>query len=386
MNYIFLFGNSPDLALAEIQSLFEDVKPIGSVAALVKVESLMIDNRVVSPQELLVEIGGTVKIAELIASVDDISPLTLFPLVKQMLEVSHAPFGISCYGCGAYKRNGLSEIKTLLEQDMPHVRYVESREKAALSSVVLAKQHIEELDIIQTGTNYMVGKTLAVQPFEYWGDRDYGRPYADAKIGMLPIKVARIIVNIALGNDAKGKIVIDPFCGMGTIIGEAVMRGASAIGSDISEIMVKKSKRNIEWMTDTEKKENPTSWFVDDATHIDDRIKKNSIDAIVTEPFLGTTKIGEGKIEDPEKIRNILKGAMKLYLGCLKSWYPLLKDTGVIVIAIPKIIMNKREYTVKNLVDSCEKLGYTIEHSGLVYGRGEAAVKREFYVLKKKSE
>ena len=181
MKYKFIFGNTPDLAKAELEA----VNPSDN------------DN----PQELIKRLGGTVKIAEIL------------PENVKLSEIIHGDFGISDL---TGKVNILQLCKNIKKGTGQ--RYVlpgiGSRE---LSSVVVAKQKLTEI-IVGDG---WLGKTVAVQDFEDWGRRDYGRPEVEAHIGMLPPKVARMMLNIAVsGKQLAVSTVLDPFCGVGTILME----------------------------------------------------------------------------------------------------------------------------------------------------------------------
>jgi tRNA G10 N-methylase Trm11 len=201
---------------------------------------------------------------------------------------------------------------------------------------------------------------------------------------MLPPKAARMVVNIGLGADALGKTLLDPFCGMGTIPGEAVLRGSVAMGSDNAKEAIEKAKKNSIWLRNSDSTLPPITYFVSDATHVSENIRKGTIDAIVTEPFMGSPNLGLGKITDKKEIRNAVKGLEKLYIGCLREWHDLLKTNGVIVMALPEIELGKTKYFVKNVIDSCETLGYTTSDGPLPYSRPQATVRRMFYKFIKK--
>lgn len=67
--------------------------------------------------------------------------------------------------------------------------------------------------------------------------RDYGRPARDARVGMLPPKLAQIMLNLSV-KDEKSGTVLDPFCGTGVLLQEAALAGFDFIGSDIEPRMV----------------------------------------------------------------------------------------------------------------------------------------------------
>lgn len=62
----------------------------------------------------------------------------------------------------------------------------------------------------------------------------------------LTTRVSRAIVNIAVGND-KDKKIIDPCCGIGTVVMEALSMGMNIVGSDINEKVARGAARNLEY-------------------------------------------------------------------------------------------------------------------------------------------
>jgi len=59
----------------------------------------------------------------------------------------------------------------------------------------------------------------------------------------MPAKLARCMVN--LGMPKSGELVLDPFCGTGSMLIEAGLVGCRALGSDIQRRMVRGSLRNL---------------------------------------------------------------------------------------------------------------------------------------------
>ncbi len=376
--YLFVLGRTPDLAFIELTNFFPEAKRITQDVA--RVEGIELD-----VQDFLAKLGGTVKIAREEGLISDPTAETMVSSVTPRPRIS---FGVSVYGT-VLAGNLLVSMKRLLEQGGAHVRYTEWRHGQSVSSVAVDKQDVEELVVIKTDTGYIVGKTIAVQDYEGWGERDYGRPFADAKSGMLPPKVARMLVNIVDTDPTRAvktqKTLLDPFCGMGTVLAEAYMRGWRVMGSDISEPVVKKANRNLAWLGTSFP--NTGGEVVDvtvqDAVHIGETIAPESVDAIVTEPYMGSTAIANERTVDMQKVKNIIKGLEKLYIGCLRNWHSLLVRGGRVVIALPGYAVSGRTIFVKKVVDMCENLGYTIVVGPIEYSRPQAVVKRMFYILEK---
>ncbi len=362
--FLFVLGRTSDLSYLELTSLFARCMRLTHDTASVE---LSVDDAA-DPQALLSKLGGTIKIARMLGTVPS---LEAHQLARYLLDIPGIrSFGISMYGdVKSLDPEVLADIKTLLGESGIHTRYVEAHEGNALSSVVVDKQNVTELIVVSTGGRYTVGLTIAVQDVDTWSKRDFGRPFADPKSGMLPPKVARMAVNIV----GKNGTLLDPFCGMGTILGEALLAGWHGFGSDQSYDVIEKAKKNIAWLGTPGK----TQFFVSDATHVSEHLPKEAVDAIVTEPFLGNTQRGD------RPVKNIIKGLEKLYIGCLKDWHHVLKPKGKVVIALPQYAIRGKTYFVKNVIDRCENLGYTVVHGPIEYSRPQAIVRRQFFVLTK---
>src|SRR5262249_45616228 len=133
-----------------------------------------------------------------------------------------------------------------------------------------------------------VAKTLVVQDFEDYGRRDYQRPVRDEKQGMIPPKVAQIMLN--LSGAQAGDTILDPFCGIGTIIQEGLLLSYRMIGSDINKAAIRGSEQNLEWFRNRyHVAAGKYGVEVSDATKVSELIEKskNKISSIVTEGTLG---------------------------------------------------------------------------------------------------
>ena len=374
VSYLFIFGRTPDLAFLELQTFFPKAERVSSDVARVETDEHS------DIGHLMDGLGGTTKIALFHTKSDEINAGSLLEFLKK--DESTLEFGASYYGPGHMPKTLVAELKKALEAQGIRSRYITPQHGDALSTVVVDKRGLQELIIVETPDGYLIGSTIATQRYGEWNERDYGRPNADPKAGMLPPKVARMIVNIA----GKGGKILDPFCGMGTILAEAYMMGWTAFGSDSSTDAVSKAEKNMSWLIDRYKDTNGhvQKLFVSDAVHVSDILPNGTVDAIVTEPFMGSTRIANTVIVDIGKVKNILKGLEKLYIGCLKDWYKILVPGGRVVMALPQYDISGKSYSVKKVVDMCENLGYTIVVGPIAYGRPQAVVARQFYLFQKK--
>jgi tRNA G10 N-methylase Trm11 len=187
-----------------------------------------------------------------------------------------------------------------------------------------------EIVLIEKNSELYIGKTLAVQPFKELSFRDYGRPARDDHSGMLPPKLAQIMINLAGIKKCSGASLLDPFCGSGTILTEALLLGYKyIIGVDNSRKAIKNSEENIVWTKDNFNLANFSfDLYTRSATELSQFIKPYSIDAIITEPYLGPQR---GKIN----LKKVVPELEKLYSQAIAEFNKVLKPNGRVVMIWP---------------------------------------------------
>jgi len=216
------------------------------------------------------------------------------------------------------------------------------------------------------------GKRVWRHRAKAWAKRDREKPYYDRRLGLLPPKIARILVNLAIKNtDPKGKVLLDPFCGSGTILMEAGLLGLSLIGNDLDMGQLTGAKRNLNWLGLS------AELFNADAVKVSFQIKK-PVDFIATEPYMGKLTVR------PDRLPDLARGLKKLYLGCLKDWAKILVPGGRVVMVFPVFEFLGKIYQTGSVIDDSHLLDYNIEARGIMYYRPQAKVRREIVILTKK--
>jgi tRNA G10 N-methylase Trm11 len=268
-------------------------------------------------------------------------------------------FGVSAYGSPALIRAAKSlsqSIKTFLAENNRPGRFLVG-ERGALSSVVVEKEKLGtrgiELLCAAEKDRVVVARTIAVQPFEDFSHRDYGRPRRDARSGILPPKVARILVNLS-GADTSS-VLCDPFCGSGTILQEAALLGCTrVIGADISTKAVMETKENLAWLAAQHTQPMPAvAVFQSDIRELGARIPPESVDVIVTEPLLGPPLRGG---EDISAIRRDLE---ELYERSFRVLFRILRSGSRVVFIFPVFFENEKPRFMMNL-DACCAVGFRL--------------------------
>jgi len=189
---------------------------------------------------------------------------------------------------------------------------------------VLAKE--KKVDLI----NPDVGVRMIISDGIHFFIEDHviDRPqFEKRKVGLRPFfspislhpKFARALVNLT--GVRRGERLLDPFCGTGGILIEASLIGVKAIGSDISEDMVRGCQENMEHFgAEFERLERRD---VGDIHEI-----FGEVDSIATDPPYGrsTTTMRED-IED-------------LYLRMMDSFVKTLTPSGGLGLVLPRICAN----------------------------------------------
>lgn len=397
MKYAFVLGRHPALSVAELVRAIPDLV-IESV-----VDSICIGNCSELPVGFINKIGGTIKIVAIDTekkSLRDITANALYGVIPE--REGRIIFGISIYGHlpGPERRGIYMEglnLKKQIKAEGRRARYVVSQD-TQLSSVVVSKNKLiaegAEIIIIIGKESIRLGHTIAIQEFEAYGERDFDRPGRSARRGMLPPKLAQMMINIASGD--KTKTLLDPFCGSGTVLGEALLMGyTDVIGSDLSPEAVADTEAYLKWL-EISYPEFKGRWkvFSSDARTIDTLIPAESVATIVAEPFLGPPQNGR---ETPEQLHAVMTDQLvPLYRDAIISLKKVLAPSGNAVFSFPvynrqrgpiyvPVSLVATELTVVPLVPSeYSEFGLPLTQSGgALYERPDQFVGREIVLLKK---
>ena len=424
MLYAFILGRVYTLSLAEVLSVFKkqqinfDLKTIAPEIALIETDSPL------DAKKLQTTLGGTIKIVEVVETLNRKQKNYPSDLLKEYLDfkvltekyLAASPgktqIGVSIYIMDPEIRLPISEpkrvaqlIKRYLQSHGFSIRFVMPEPPASfLPSVVVTNNHLlergAEFVMLLGRQNLSIGKTLTVQDFEDYGRRDYQRPFRDLRMGMLPPKVAQIMIN--LSSAKTGDLLLDPFCGGGTIVQEAALKGINAVGSDIDDAAIRGAEANLTWFRN--RYSVPVGRYkimqLDATKDLSREFPKETINTIVTEGWLGPVYTSFPK--DAE-IKENFKQILKIYKEAFTEFKKILKPDGLVVISFPAYRMDRNRYIFFPHLDFLEKLGYSIldplpqeliekysflkvtERKSMVYDRKDQIVAREIFVIQASS-
>jgi len=374
--YAFILGRYPDLSKVEIFAVLRKSDLEYTVvyeSGLVLLLSMKVELPVTKINLLL---GGTVKIGQIFQKFPQsihadkvkeyLTSDTLF--INYFINIPQKPtFGISLYPYhrtvkshnpwARTQRELLKIIKEHLDSQGFKSRYP-NLEGTTLSSASVEKNKLisdgVEILLIETPTDIFVGKTLIVQEFESFSERDFGRPKRDMDSGIMPPKIARMMINIA-ESPTDGQL-LDPFCGSGTLVQEALLLGYSqVIGSDLSPKAVRDTKENLEWLKNKNLTQLDAKILNLDTTKLSDKIGEKSINAIVTEPYMGPNLQFKSHLKDVQSVKSELE---TLYLASFKQFAKVLKDHSSVVMIFPIFHVNNH-YLYLDILEKIALLGFS---------------------------
>ncbi len=229
--------------------------------------------------------------------------------------------------------------------------------KVQLSHVeVIKKQLVENqaeiLFCIGKKTTW-VGITVGVHdPFEFQ-KRDIYKPNQRKIFGMPP-RLARMMVNLSACK--KDKVLLDPFCGVGTILQEALLERASVVGLDINTWCVEAAEENLEWLIREYGLAGADFRVLQsDVGKLTQKVGVDSMDCIVSEPDLGPALKDFPTINYAEKIIEKLE---PLFHEFIEQAYLALRRNGRLVLVTPYIVARSGEAVTMRIDEQLEQSGF----------------------------
>ncbi|MBQ1373809.1 methyltransferase domain-containing protein [Candidatus Saccharibacteria bacterium] len=366
MKYIAIVGRQPEISIAEIEALFGGIKRINSRVVGFESEKLPDIDR----------LGGSLKIGQKIEG----------PTVAYMMGLPEGKItlGVSDYSKNATQKTATMEalkLKKILIRHGRSVRVVSNRDAVLSTATTLhngmSGKNERKVELLRVNNNEWY-KVVGVQDIDAYSKRDQARPARDAKVGMLPPKLAQILINLC-GRLPKDAVVLDPFCGTGVVLQEAMLMGQKAYGTDINERMIEYSERNLAHYGFTDYR-----LAVGDATRYQ---WQQPIDAVACEGYLGKP-FSRAPSEIEIKTQRNECGA--IFMGFLKNLSGQIQSGTPVTVAMPAWLGHDGWYErlfLPKTIDEIDNMGYNVSNKsreGLLYYREGQAVARDIIILRKK--
>ena len=417
-SYCAFLGHQPHLSLAELCIVLPDF----TLQKQWSPRIITFETKQEINEQWLESIGGTVLIAKELqtssriqdkkTSLEEIIPPLLHGELKGVKR--KAIFSFRCFSVPRSEIRSLYRLcKDFLKNKNLSSRYIGNERHPAKPGTLLLRgipgSQTCELVVLRDPAKKKrwIGKTCAVQDIEAYTDRDMGKPFRDTKTGLMPPKLAQILLNFALLSlphrlhesqaPAKNKrenvwekiTVWDPFCGTGVIALEALHRRAHVLASDKIERAVKGCKENIQWLRRKEK--TPKAITFDVWKHNATKSCKLSRvpSVIVTESSLGPALT---KPPTKKDVTKMIRDAEKLELDFFTNMSSLVPDAPIVCMFPTYITRDGTKHFLPKILDKIQKLGYrmtcvsnkgirTTDRSTLLYLRPDQHVGREVAIF-----
>ena len=365
--YLFVLGRQPEIGVAELTAVFGDkVQNCGSFA--------LYQPNDVDIEPIFKNLGSIVKIAKVIGDSWDDMPGSLPSSGKVTI-------GLSTYGTRLSSRD-LNRYGMKVKKQRGSVRLVSSSD-LVLSSATVFHNKLDkggnkfEFILASSGQKQILARTIFVQNINDYTVRDRSRPRRDARVGMLPPKLAQTMINLAVGDDRNAKsVILDPFCGTGVVLQEAMLMGFSVYGTDIEPRMIEFTKTNLKWAVERYHLDTQYQVKTGDATSYK---WESQIDFIASEAYLGQPYATEPSME---KLRENMTTCNTIIEKFLVNTALQIKPGTRLCLAVPAWFVGNRTYTLP-VIEKLGKLGFDDISTKLIYHREDQVVGRNLLVLKK---
>jgi tRNA G10 N-methylase Trm11 len=410
---LFILGRQPEIGIAELRAVYGNAEFVLPQVALVSTDEMPDIDR----------LGGVRKVGHVIWDKSGDAGSFLLEKLKSLPE-GKITLGISQYGKTASVSSANKTAMFLKKNLDRSVRVLPNNEAdisdaATLGNKLGSSPNKVELLMIYVGNRLIVAILDGVQDLNSYTFRDRSRPKRDARVGMLPPKLAQTMINLAYGaskitssaepsnfpdnfskdfsshastsssphgasekNSRKlysenllGKaekvilrpILLDPFCGTGVVLQEAELMGFSVYGTDIEPRMVEYTGANLEWLESKYHMDSATNAQNDSAGSENDNVNVklevgDATNHTWTAPIdivATETYLGQPytTAPNPEKLQQNIATCNTIVSKFLTNLAPqITPDTGLCV-AVPRWFLNKQTYRLP-LTRQLAELGY----------------------------
>lgn len=374
MTYLFFLGQTRELCFAELSAVASRLQLAAPTLVSDFIATIETDAEI-DVDSLQLDLGGTIKIAQQITSL----PLDtdVFATVVETLAQQE----VKRFVIAEHNRDHLpvilaTDVKRALSKQGVSSSYHETPRYGA-NAATLKHRNLTELHVVQLETAIVLARTVAAQDVDTWAQRDIEKPERDRQRGMLPPKVARMMLNIAIGADNPADhVVFDPFCGMGTILIEAADLGVvTLLGNDASPEAIMATQKNLTWWKSISKQDFSWELTTKPTENLEIRDFKVRPTIVVTEPFLGKLTPNEAQIP------GIVRGLEKLYRGSLKALRQLVPVGGRMALILPSFRRRGKHITVEGTLKDLKKFNMNVIAGPFRGGRPSAVTQRDIYVI-----
>jgi len=287
------------------------IKEYSSVGAVVSLQEF-------EPKKVVEELGGTSKIAKVVKDIDK----------EPLYEGRHNKIK---YAISNYSKKSIESLKEYLKNRLKEEGFKATYKQSKRQAPYLMPSEVVSYGLLEDGFELLLydkllAKTVAAfDPFEY-EKRDKERP-CQRPLQMISIRLAKILLNLA---GAKERCwLLDPFCGYGILLQEALLRGMNVIGIDIDKACTEATLKNLEWVVKKYNAQGSYKVITADSTQLSRFVRH--ADCVATEPYMGPLL---NKLPTKEEAHKTVRQLGQMYAALLRELKKVV--SGKIAIVLPR--------------------------------------------------
>lgn len=257
MEYFFILGRNPQLSLAEIFSYFEKYD--------IKVEKYFLDennlllksNKEIDEKKAIKSLGGTIALAKVSVSSKKIDEIISWIENNEIYFGEEIKFTYSIIGEEDLRQEIYASIKEKFAAERLKARLrnpfgrIRMQNAEAKNTATPSKMNSKDINyFIFKSDKYYFGTFEKSYEIKEMEKRDMKKPERREELA-IPPRLAKILIN--LSQVKENETLIDPFCGIGVIIQEALLQDINTIGIDIDIPAIDYAKKNLAWLKENYK-------------------------------------------------------------------------------------------------------------------------------------
>jgi tRNA G10 N-methylase Trm11 len=197
--------------------------------------------------------------------------------------------------------------------------------------------------------------------------RDMNKPERREHLAISP-RLSKILINLSGVKDRE--LLLDPFCGVGGILQEALLKKISVYGSDIDANAIKSALQNFKWLKENYKVMSPYILERRDVGKIIDK----QFNGVATETPLGEVVRKRPNDRDADRI---IRNFERFIIPALRSLKVIKKRKAKIAITFPRIRDHGVDYE-----RILEETGMELVMEPIAESRPKQYISRDIVVLR----
>jgi len=359
MKYLFILGRNIELSALEVREYLKRIdNPI--------LEEKLIDNGILVEiskdlkENTISQLGGVLRIGKVQGEIEELKNIMIYTGEKNNLNYTLWEFSSKSSEVLEYLKKRFKEekLKAVYKGMNSKVDSQDGEEFFIPGSKLID----EEYFVFENLFGFVMQKC----DYENIETRDMRKPIRRSSLAISP-RLGKIMINLSGIKEGK---VLDAFCGVGTILQEALLQGFEVVGVDTDAKAIKGAEENLKWFGFEREKYSLINF---DST----RVTIPECSVMVSEPDLGTTL----KKTPPRPVaEKTLKDFERLIIRTINNVKG--KVSGRFVFSSPLIRIGKKRIGC-NIEDICARTNYKLALDAIDEYREAQFVGRRIFVLEK---